>query len=112
MTDSQQKLPDRAALADTLAEEVLDTAPWDALAPHYGRGVVLFVEGLSLTEVGAALVLDDVETVEGWLEDGLIRRPDDNDADEWNASNPTFDMLVVQPWVLVSKPQTPSTLKM
>ncbi len=96
------KQPDIAQIAATLADEVLDTAPWDAIAPHYARGVVLLVDGPTLSEAGAVLVLDDVKILESWLADGRVRRLTDTDAEQWNASNPSFDILIVEPWVLIA----------
>ena len=89
------------SLQETLAEEVLPDAPWEALAPHYARGVLVYVEGPSLAEAGVALARDDVTTVEKWLADGSMRRATDDDARQWAAAEPTFDILVIDPWVLI-----------
>lgn len=90
-------------LVKTLAEDVLPHAPWSAIAPHFARGVVVHVEGVSLAEAGAALAIDDVPTVERWLADGVLRRPTDEDAEAWTESEPTFEILVIDPWVLVTQ---------
>ena len=89
-------------LIDRLTEEVLPDAPWEAIAPHYARGVVILVEGLTLPEAGAALALDDAEVVEQWLAGGILRRPSDDDARVWAETNTVFEMLVVQPWILIT----------
>ena len=75
---------------------------WEIIEPHYRRGVVIYVRGLTLPEAGAAMALDDVATVEQWLNRGILRRPTPADAEHWARVEAVFDMLVIQPWVLIA----------
>lgn len=95
-------------LHEDLAEEVLPHAPWEALAPHFERGAVVYVDGIDLVDAGVALATDDVASVERWLASGELRRPTQDDADGWAAREATFDMLVIEPWVLIANPTAPA----
>lgn len=76
-------------------------APWDWLASHYARGVVVVCRGgLDLIDVGVALAEDDSATVAAWMATGDLYRPTDDDAAAWVTEKPTFEVIVVAPFVV------------
>ncbi len=86
-------------LREKLEEDLLEEAPWDGIRPHVAR--VVIVHGLELVDVGEALARDETERVEEWLELGSLARPTAEDLKRWERDQPTFWMLIVQPWILV-----------
>ena len=90
-------------VAETLELES-GTIGWDELARHFARGVVLRLDGTrDLVETAAALAADDVAALQGWIDDGSVRRASDDDARDWVARAPEFRCVVVAPWVLVQE---------
>lgn len=86
-------------LRSKLQEDLLAAAPWDALREHFQN--IIIVREVSLVAAGEALAEDDVTRVEAWLADGTLSRPSDEQLDLWEAEEPSFVALIVQPWILV-----------
>lgn len=87
-----------------LEEEKLE-ATWHALKPHWERGALIWVsQDLSLSDVGVSLAQDQASVVEGWLGEGLLAKPSEEQMKEWN-ENPLklFWMSIVQPFVLIQE---------
>lgn len=77
---------------------------WSELVRHFARGVVIRVNAeLDLVEVAAAVAQDRSDDIEEWNRAGQLRRASDNDAREWNETDPIFWAVVVAPWVLVQE---------
>lgn len=78
-------------------------ALWRDLAAHARRDRVFVLRGaLPLVAVGEALVGNDARTVESWLTNGQLSRPTPDEISAWDAAPGLFfDMLIVEPWVLI-----------
>lgn len=75
---------------------------WPELQRHFARGVVIVVQpDLDLVGVAAAVVKDDRQAVQVWLESGGIAHATDEDARRWYQDDPIFWAVVAAPWVLV-----------
>ena len=83
-------------------DEESGTLEWSELVRHFARGVVVVVrEDVELVDAAACLAEDDAATLGDWLESGRVARASDDDARDWTAREPAFDVVVVAPWVLV-----------
>ena len=79
------------------------TGFWSDLKPHVERDAVFVVDqDLNLSEVAGKVVIDEVETVSGWIEGGSMRRPTVDELERWDQT-PTlgFRFVIVQPYVLI-----------
>jgi hypothetical protein len=84
--------------------QALDQTEWEWLLPHLERdAVILVAAGLSLVEVGVALATDNAAAVEGWIAEQRIGKPSLAQRAIWNAGNPRFTALIVQPYVLAQE---------
>lgn len=74
---------------------------WDYLVPHYRSGVLYFVDpSVPLETVGAAIADDDTAAVEAWKKSGDLVQIEAIHAAQWESDAPTFEALVVSPFVL------------
>jgi hypothetical protein len=87
-----------------LTEEMAEVA-WRDLIPHAVRDALIIVDtSLSLVDVGVAIALDDKTKVENWIAELLIRKPSENELNDWQENlDRTFVTLIVQPYVLISR---------
>ncbi|MDH5324242.1 MAG: DUF2288 domain-containing protein [Gammaproteobacteria bacterium] len=77
---------------------------WQELQRHYARGVVIKVASeMDLVEVAAKMVSDDKETINSWLQCGVVAHTTDADALHWEQTRPWFWAVVTAPWVLVQE---------
>ena len=85
-----------------LAKE-LAAMEWQTIIPHAKRDAVIFVsEYLNLLNVGLAIAQDDTLSVQHWISEQLIHKPNDEQLGSWNDSpNKQFSTLIVQPFVLI-----------
>ena len=75
---------------------------WSELARFFAAGKVLFVaDGLNLVEVAAAVSADDTTKVAKWLELQQLSPVNDQQAIDWQRSDPLMWAVVTAPWVLV-----------
>ena len=83
----------------------IDVVEWIMLRAHLERGGVIVVDGLlDLAEVGAAVAVDDVRTIERWIASGLLGKPTTRQIDCWDtAQGQRFLCLIVSPYVLVQE---------
>lgn len=90
----------RAQLAETL-----DQAEWEWLIPHAKRdAVVVVTPQLDLLDVGVAIAVDNVQSVQNWISEELIAKPTPTQLTSWNSDRTKrFNTLIVQPYVLVQE---------
>lgn len=102
-TDSAHQLEDDKDMSSRLNGETAVIA-WTELVRHFARGVLIHVSlELDLVETAECMTQDDVDTLKGWLESGILRRATDDDARDWTAREPDFWCVVTAPWVLVQE---------
>lgn len=83
---------------------------WSELVRHFARGVVIHVsQELDLVDTAECMTRDDVDTLKGWLDSGVLRRASDDDARDWTTREPEFWCVVTAPWVLIQekRPEAP-----
>ncbi len=86
-------------------EESIDEAEWGWLKPHADRGGLIVVHPeIRLGEAACRIAMDDKETVQKWIEDHKIFKPDQSQIDQW-AQVPTkkFLCVIVDPFVLAQE---------
>ncbi len=85
--------------------ESIDQAEWEWLKPHIARDTVVVVaNGLELVDVGMAIADDQVSTVQHWISEQLIAKPNTDQIQRWNSNeNQRFTALIVQPYVLIQE---------
>lgn len=84
-------------------KDSIQEGEWAWLAPHHARGALIVVaQDLDLAEVGVKVSTDAVAEVSGWLSEGQLARPTQEQAESWD-QNPDrhFRFLIVQPYVLI-----------
>lgn len=92
-------------LRDRLLKD-LEDASWDMLAPHHEREALFVIgEDVELVDAGIALANDDVELVKEWQQTGRIKRPTEDDVDEYSQDKDkhVWQFLIIQPYVIVKK---------
>ncbi|HHO53288.1 MAG TPA: DUF2288 domain-containing protein [Deltaproteobacteria bacterium] len=90
-------------LRERLRAQVM-RAGWADLAPHFARGVLLVAQPeLDLLEAGVAIASDDQGAVSRWLDDGQLHRATTADGIAWADEDPWFQLLILQPWLLVQR---------
>ncbi|HIK53637.1 MAG TPA: DUF2288 family protein [Synechococcales cyanobacterium M55_K2018_004] len=84
-------------------EQSVDEAEWDWLVPHAARDAVIIVGSeLNLIDVGVAIASDDTISVQLWIQQHLIYKPDARQLQEWERDrSKRFNALILQPYVLV-----------
>lgn len=100
-------MDEKISLREKLEQDVLRSAAWKDVAPLFARGLVIVVEGVDLLDAGEALARDRADDVERWLSEEQLRRANDDYAARWTAEETIFEVLVVQPWVLVEEHREP-----
>ena len=83
-------------------------ATWrDLEASGQVQALVLVAAELDLVAAGVALAENDVASVKLWMGKGLLKTPGEQELAVWRAAPGTmFDMLIVQPFVLVQPQPT------
>jgi hypothetical protein len=80
---------------------------WQELERHFARGVVVLVAPeLDLVEVAFRVSRDDRPTVQDWMDQGLVRRAEMDDARRWHEEQSRFWAVVTAPWVLIQEAST------
>ncbi len=94
----------RERLAESLGEVF-----WSDLRAHAARDALIVVASdLDLLDVGVALGSNDVAAVEGWIRAGKLTKPTTEDLARWPLEvGLRFLSVVVQPYVLVRRPESP-----
>lgn len=91
-------------LETQLAKE-LGATEWQTIMPHAKRDAVIVVsEHLNLLDVGLAIAQDQTLSVQHWISEQLIHKPNAEQLSVWNDSpNKSFQALIVQPYVLIQE---------
>lgn len=77
---------------------------WTELARHFASGSVVWVSpGLDLIDVALRIAHDDKDSVTRWMNDGLVAKVSDAQAQAWLADQATLWASVVSPFVLVQE---------
>ncbi len=82
----------------------LETAklPWQDLQTFFASGVVIWVDNsLDLLSVGEQLAADNSQMLAQWMNEGLVARVSDQQAQNWHSGNCSLWTVVIKPWVLV-----------
>ncbi|MDX2481532.1 MAG: DUF2288 domain-containing protein [Desulfuromusa sp.] len=76
---------------------------WRELKIHLQRDAIIIVAAeLDLIEVGVAVADDDKALVEAWIAASQLGKPTDKQLEGWEQeSDKLFQMLIVQPFILV-----------
>jgi hypothetical protein len=76
---------------------------WTDLRAHAARDALIVVaDDLDILDAGVAIASDDSGTVAAWIEAKLLWKPTADDLARWPAEPlPTFESLVVAPYVLI-----------
>jgi hypothetical protein len=101
MSDDIQKAIEE--LKEKLTSEIEET-DWAPLKQHYEHGGVFIVgEGVDLVEAAIAIAQDKVEFIKLWLESGALRKPTEEEVQEWDANKniKLARFVIVQPYVLI-----------
>jgi hypothetical protein len=95
----------RDRIAETLGEVY-----WTDLRAHAARDAVIVVsEELDLLDVGVAVAVNDTKLVERWIQTGKVGKPTAEDLARWPLeANLRFSSVVVQPYVLITRPKAPA----
>ncbi len=89
---------------DTYEKQIFKS-PWSDIKEHSLRdGVILVSNQLSLEVAAQAVVENNTETVNSWIESQLIGKPTPEQLEEWNnnVSKP-FLLFIAQPYVLIQE---------
>lgn len=103
-------MDDDKTLRERLEEELLEDTPWAALRLHSEKDTVLLVTGVSLVDAAEAFASDDAARVSAWLESGQLRRLKASEKEQYEKEHPTFNAIIVQPWVLIQTIDSSPTL--
>lgn len=81
----------------------IDEASWEMLRDHHKRGAVFLVEGIELVDAAAAVARDRVASVKVWLDNGNVKKVEDDLADDYEKSSneKNFRFIIVQPYVFI-----------
>ena len=90
--------------------EMMGPIQWEWLKPHVQRDAVVIVnEQLNLADVGVAIAQNKTQTVERWINEQLIIKPNAEQLTIWSSENKQFLSLIVQPYVLIQDKATADT---
>lgn len=78
---------------------------WAEIERLFARGAVVKVgQRLDLIDVATAIVEDDKQRVQSWMDSGEVAGPSVEDARSWQQSGRELWAVVAAPWVLVQDP--------
>ncbi len=86
-------------------ENEIGSAKWNELGPQLAKDCIIIVSSqLSLSEVASQIAEDNTETVQGWIAEGVISKPSEEDIQRWGKENPKFMCIIVKPFLLAQLP--------
>jgi hypothetical protein len=65
--------------------------------------IFLVSPDLVLLDVAEACALDDGGSFTGWLEKGLVKKPEEVELSYWKEENVSFDCVIVKPFIFLQK---------
>ena len=75
---------------------------WHDLQRYFAGGYTLFVDPqLDLVDVALQMHLDNAAKIEHWMNSGLLRQVDNDQARQWHNDDAELWACVIKPWVLV-----------
>lgn len=75
---------------------------WSELERFFASGIIFTVtDTLDLVDVAVQIANDNTPVVSAWLEQGLLTRVTDEQAQAWAESGASVWTVVLKPWVLV-----------
>ena len=86
---------------------------WTELERFFASGSVISIAPeLDLIDVGARIAADDKQSVQSWMNAGLLHKTTDDQATEWMKNDALLWVVVVKPWILVQcERMNPTTAK-
>jgi hypothetical protein len=101
-----------ASLRSELNEQTAQMR-WTELERFFASGSVISIAPeLDLIDVGAHIAADDKESVQRWMDAGLMHKTSDDQATEWMKTDALLWVAVVKPWILVQHERmTPTAAK-
>ncbi|MGG2397621.1 DUF2288 domain-containing protein [Pseudomonas sp. SH1-B] len=77
---------------------------WQELQPFFARGALLWVDGSQdLVAIAQAVAENDQAKVAQWMNQGLLSKLEDTQAENLLKRDPQLWAVVVAPWVLVQE---------
>ncbi|WP_333983043.1 DUF2288 domain-containing protein [Ectopseudomonas khazarica] len=77
---------------------------WQELQPFFARGALLWVDGAQdLVAIAQAVAENDQAKVAEWMNQGLLSKLEDAQAEDLLTRDPQLWAVVVAPWVLVQE---------
>ncbi len=101
-----------ASLRSELNEQTAQMR-WTALARFFASGTVISIAPkLDLIDVGARIAADDKQSVQRWMDAGLLPKTSDDPATDSATRDTLLWVVVVKPWILVQRERmTPTAAK-
>lgn len=101
---SAEKTMNEIPSCDELAAAI-ETAQWQWLRIHLERGgLIVVAPGLDLAMVAFGITTNDTESVNEWITDGYLTKPDPVQIFDWDAAPETgFRFLITSPYVLIQQ---------
>ncbi|MBX7149764.1 DUF2288 domain-containing protein [bacterium] len=77
------------------------TETWEVMRPHSIRGAFILVkDDINLLYAAQQIAADNTAQVTQWITAGDLRKPTLAEAQSWDKTNPLFESVIVQPYVL------------
>jgi hypothetical protein len=88
-------------LETKLSQEV-DSLPWLDISRKCDlNNLIVIQKPLELIQAAAALAQDNADAIQKWLNEKLLFKPDAHQLEYWEKENPEFQVLIIQPFVLI-----------
>lgn len=80
----------------------IDEAQWDWLRAHLERGGLILIDNaLDLAEAAVKVANDETQSIEQWVNRGLISKPSESQIKSWDDNKEkVFSMLIISPYIL------------
>lgn len=90
---------------DEQYEKQVFKSPWSDIREHAKRDAIILVSSaIPLAMAAKAIVENNSETVNVWIEQQTIGKPSQEQLDQWGANlNKPFLFFIAQPYVLVQE---------